>query len=320
MTFLRVSELSKKFNEKETALNNVSFEIEKGKVVAMVGESGSGKSTLLKIIAGYESQDNGQVFLGDVKLQNVKEKLIPGNVNIQLVHQGFMLYPNSTVRENISRPLLQFDNEYRGSRLNAVLELLGLNSHRDKLPRQLSGGQQQKVAIGRALSSEPEVLLLDEPFSNLDTIQRRELIVELKVIFIKLGITVLFVTHDLDDALQMTDQLMVIQKGKIIQKGSAETIFRSPKNLYTARLFSYLNPIQGENNNSYIRPSDIKIFKAGGIPAIVVNSQHLVHYNLLTVQLKENGRFWKIEDYYRSHKEGQRVHLRYSEENILEFS
>jgi iron(III) transport system ATP-binding protein len=317
MTFLRVSNLSKKFN-KEVVLRRMTFGLPKGKVMAIVGESGSGKSTLLRIISGYEAQDRGEVFLGDIKFQNAKEKLIPGNQDIQLVPQGFLLYPNSTVQENISRPLLKFERDFREYRLKTILKLLNLTIHKDKFPRQLSGGQQQKVAIGRALSSEPEVLLLDEPFSNLDTIQRRELIEELKHLFIELGITVLFVTHDLDDALQMTDELIVMQKGKLVQKGSAKEVFRNPINMYIAKLFSPLNPIPGEEK-LFVRPSDITLFKSRGLPAIVVNNQYLIHYNLLSVRLRDSDIIWKIEDYNRILNIGDLIFLRYKKADILNF-
>jgi ABC-type sugar transport system ATPase subunit len=317
MTFLRVSNLSKKFN-KEVVLRRMTFDLPKGEVMAIVGESGSGKSTLLRIISGHDAQDRGEVFLRDIKFQNAREKLIPGNPDIQLVPQGFMLYPNSTVQENISRPLLRFERNYREQRLKTLLKLLNLTPHKDKLPRQLSGGQQQKVAIGRALSSEPKVLLLDEPFSNLDTIQRRELIGELKSLFFELGITVLFVTHDLDDALQMTNELMVMQKGRIMQKGTAQDVFRNPSNIYTAKLFSHLNPIPG-NGKQFVRPLDISIVKSQGTTAEVLNSQYLTHFNLLTVRISHTEIIWKIEDYKRDLKKGDSLFLHYEEGNILNF-
>lgn len=318
MTFISIRNLTKIYNKSEIALNNLSFEIPKGKVIAMVGESGSGKSTLLRIIAGLETQDKGEVLLNESRIQNPKEKLVPGYDEIQLVHQGFKLYPNSTVKENISRPLLHYDKNYREERLNKIIRMLGLIPHQDKFPRQLSGGQQQKVAVGRALSLEPEVLLLDEPFSNLDTIQRRELIEELKSMFTELSITVLFVTHDLDDALQMTDELIIIQKGKLIQRGDSFQIFRNPKNLYTAKLFSHLNPIP-DRKGAYIRPSDLKLLKGKGLQGQVISKQYLVHYNLLIVKLKDSGSYWKVEDSLRRFELGNTIYLRFEESKVLSF-
>jgi len=318
MSYLKIDSIQKSFQEGLPVIRNFSLEIPKGQIISLVGESGSGKSTLLRIIAGLESRNEGEVFLNGVRIQNPKEQLVPGIDEIQLVYQDYHLYPKSTVEENILRPLLLFDKKYKEYRLEMLLDLLGLNAFRDKLPRQLSGGQQQKVAIGRALSVEPQVLLLDEPFSSLDTIQRRELIGELKSMFKNLGVTVLFVTHDLDDALQMTNDLVIMQKGRLIQKGHPEEIFSKPKNLYAAKLFSELNPLPAKPN-SFIRPSDITLFKSNGIPAKITEKQYLVHYNQLTVKLSD-GTFWKVEDKKRVFEVGKKVFLNWEERKEIAFS
>lgn len=318
MSYLKINSIQKSFQEGLPVIRNFSLEIPKGQIISLVGESGSGKSTLLRIIAGLESRNEGEVFLSGVRIQNPKEQLVPGIDEIQLVYQDYHLYPKSTVEENILRPLLLFDKKYKEYRLEMLLDLLGLNAFRDKLPRQLSGGQQQKVAIGRALSVEPQVLLLDEPFSSLDTIQRRELIGELKSMFKNLGMTVLFVTHDLDDALQMTNDLVIMQKGRLIQKGHPEEIFSKPKNLYAAKLFSELNTLPAKPN-SFIRPSDIILFKSSGIPAKITEKQYLVHYNQLTVKLLD-GTFWKVEDKKRVFEVGEKVFLKWEEGKEIAFS
>lgn len=317
MSYLKIERISKSYQEGIHALKSISLSVEKGKVVSLVGESGSGKSTLLRIVAGLESRNTGEVFLDGMRIQNPKEKLVPGYDEIQLVHQDYHLYPNSTVEENIARPLLQYDKQYKDKRVATILNLLGLDSFKDKLPRQLSGGQQQKVAIGRALSLEPQVILLDEPFSSLDTIQRRELISELKSLFLQLGITVLFVTHDLDDALQMTDFLVIMQHGDFIQKGSPEQIFSTPKSLYAAKLFSHLNPVPGKQK-TYVRPSDLHLFKSSGLSAKVMERQYLVHYNLLSVRLND-GTIWKVEDKKRIFEVGDRAFLKWEEGKEISF-
>jgi len=319
MNYLQISNLSKKYEGGFEALKEVSFSLEKGDVVSMIGESGSGKSTLLRIIAGLEVQDGGEVHLGDIKILNPAQKLVSGYDEIKLIHQDNHLYPNSTVEENISRPLLLYDKEYRKERVETVLRLLNLNAFRDKFPRQLSGGQQQKVAIGRALIIEPEVLLLDEPFSSLDTIQKRELIEEMRHIFEDTEMTVIFVTHDLDDALLMSKSLYILQKGELVQHGTPSEIFRKPQNFYTAQLFSHLNPL-GKNGEGYIRPSDVRLSSNGkGRAAKVVNSQYLVHYNLLTVKLKNGDTLWKIEDFERKYGKGESVFLIFEEEKVINF-
>lgn len=317
MTYLKISSINKSFGEEKPVLMNFSLDIDRGQVISLVGESGSGKSTLLRIIAGLENKNSGDVFLEGEQILSPKEKLVPGYDEIQLVFQEYQLFPNSTVEENIGRPLIRYDKKYKKQRIEELLKLLNLEPFRNKLPRQLSGGQQQKVAIGRALSLEPQVILLDEPFSSLDTIQRRELIFELKEIFQKLQVTVVFVTHDLDDALQMTDSLVIMHQGKLIQRGSPEDIFEKPKNIYAAKLFSHLNLIP-EKPKTYVRPSDVQIFKTTGLPARVIEKQYLVHYNQLTVSLADKS-VWKVEDKNRVFEIGDRVKLKWDEKKELSF-
>ncbi|WP_143962248.1 ABC transporter ATP-binding protein [Litoribacter populi] len=318
MSYLNIENLSKQYDEKNIALKQVGFSLGKGEVVSVLGESGSGKSTLLKIIAGLETQDEGRVFLADEKILNPSEKLVAGYDEIKLIHQQYKLYLNSTVEENIGRPLLLYDKEYRKERVEEILEMLNLSDFRHKYPKQLSGGQQQKVAIGRALSIEPEVLLLDEPFSSLDTIQKRVLIEELRHIFVDSEMTVVFVTHDLDDALLMSKKLFILKSGELVQHGSPKEIFRNPKNLYTAQLFSHLNPLP-QNEGAYLRPSDVKIEESGLLKAEIITAQYLIHYTQLTVRLEESGVVWKIEDQERLYKKGDVIQLSFLEDNIISF-
>jgi iron(III) transport system ATP-binding protein len=319
MNFLSIQGLSKLYENNIPALTDFSLEISKGTIWSIVGESGSGKSTLLKIISGLEEQQKGAVYLGGVKIQNPTEKLVAGYNEIQLIHQHNNLYPNSTVEENIGRPLLLFDKEYKKERVEALLELLDLQPFRKKLPRQLSGGQQQKVAIGRALSNEPEILLLDEPFTGLDSQQKRKLIEELRKIFEELQITVLLVTHDIDDAMTMTDRLCIIKKGKLIQQGLAPKIFASPHNAYVAGLFSELNLLP-DQAQAYIRPSDILLKKdQKGIRGEVKDSVFLVPYNRLTILLEGSGIHWKVEDKARHYQKGDKIFMGYDESKILRF-
>jgi len=317
MTLLSIKHISKQYDKDNHALTNFSLNIKKGSVWSLVGESGSGKSTLLRIVAGLEVQDKGEVYFNGEKILNPTQKLVPGYQEIQLIHQDHHLFPHSTVAENIMRPLLLFDKDYKKERLEYLLDLLDLESHRHKLPRELSGGQQQKVAIGRALSLEPEILLLDEPFSSLDTIQKRILIGELKTIFRKLKVTVLLVTHDIDDAMTMTDQLCIIRKGRIIQKGQSKKIHQNPKNYYVAKLLSELNPLP-DRSDSYIRPSEV-IFDATAhaLSGKVREVQYLVAHNQLKVLVNSSSLEWTVEDRKRKFKKGDRIELSWDQEKVL---
>lgn len=320
MTFLKILGLRKRYQDAPgMALNDYSLSLGKGQRLAIIGESGSGKSTLLRIIAGLEMQDEGTVTLNGNAILNPAQKLVAGYDEIQLIHQQFKLYPFSTAEENIKRPLIQYDKKYVEERTSLLLALFGLTDKKDRLPKQLSGGEQQKVAIARALSIEPELLLLDEPFSNLDAIQKRILLEELHDIFEEIDLTVIWVTHDLSDALAVADELCVMRAGKIAQQGKAAEIFRNPKNRYIASMFSRLNQL-GQEKNKYIRPQHVIVDTSGeGMYGIVKKCQFRLGYNHLTVLLEDENIFWSVQDRKREFKVGDRVGLTYNEKNVLAF-
>ncbi|MEN2282345.1 ABC transporter ATP-binding protein [Algoriphagus sp. SE2] len=315
MSYFSLHQVSKSYGQ-VSALSKFSLKLEKGDFLSIVGASGSGKSTLLKIMAGLLVQDEGEVHLDGELILNPKHKLVSGYDEIKLIHQDYHLFPNSTVEENIARPLLHFEKEYGKARVETLLNLLGLRDFRHRYPRQLSGGQQQKVAIAKALSVEPELLLLDEPFSSLDTIQTHQLISELKDLFLELGTTVIFVTHDLDDALRLTDNLLILQNGKTIQAGTSQELCENPKSKYVAQLFSPINLIP-DRFNSYIRPSNVKLRTKGPLLGHVVDSRFLVHFNSLQVKLKNGEDLWEVDDPLRKFKIGDRVYLQFDEDKVM---
>ncbi len=315
MSYFSLRKLTKSYDT-QTALHEFSLDLRKGDMIAVVGESGSGKSSLLRIAAGLLTQSSGEVWLGDTRILNPKEKLVAGYDEIKLIHQDYQLSPSSTIEENIARPLLLFDPGYRKARVEKLLKQFGLDRYRDRLPRNLSGGQQQKVAIAQALAVEPEVLLLDEPFSHLDTIQKHRLIFELKELLQESGTTVIFVTHDLDDALRLTDTVVILQKGKVVQKGNSRELCLHPKTRYVARLFSPINLI-ADRFDSYIRPADVRLRTKGELLGHVVDQRFLVHYNSLLVRLKNGGDVWEVDDPSRKYQVGDRVYLHFDEEKVL---
>lgn len=237
MSLLKIHNLSKSFdNGKTKVLDTVSFELEKGRVLTIVGESGSGKTTLIRLIAGLETPDDGIVELNDTVLSSVDIMVRAEKRNVGLVFQDYALFPHMTVQENIMYGIhKQHDKK---ERVAEVLELVGLSGFESRYPHQLSGGQQQRVALARALAPRPEVLILDEPFSNLDVILKDQLRREIFEIIHKTGVTAIFVTHDTDDALSVSDSIIVLQKGKMIQNATAFELFNAPKTPYVASLFS----------------------------------------------------------------------------------
>ncbi|MDR0602421.1 MAG: ABC transporter ATP-binding protein [Treponema sp.] len=222
-----------------TALNRVSLEINKGEFFSLLGPSGCGKTTLLRIIAGFEHPDNGSVTIdGDDVLP-----LPPNRRQVNTVFQNYALFPHLTVFENVAFPLRirHVPKPEVLSRVNEYLRLVQLENHAQKRPNQLSGGQKQRVAIARALINEPRVLLLDEPLSALDAKLRQHMLIELDQIHDKIGITFIYVTHDQQEALSVSDRLAVMDQGNILQTGTPHEIYESPATNFVARFIGETN-------------------------------------------------------------------------------
>ena len=207
MADVRIDEVSKRFGE-VVAVDQATLQVEDKEFFALLGPSGCGKTTLLRIIAGFELPDNGHVYFGDKEMTNVP----PNERGTGMVFQSYALWPHMTVKENIEFGLnmRRLTKEEKVKRVTNVLELLQLKGLEDRNPLQLSGGQQQRVAVARALAIEPQILLMDEPLSNLDAKLRIETRTELKKIQRELGITVVYVTHDQEEAMSIADRIGVM--------------------------------------------------------------------------------------------------------------
>lgn len=244
-SILQVREVSKKFDT-EVILDQLSFDVCEGEFLVIVGESGTGKSSLLRIISGYLDADVGEVLFEGEKLEGPADRLVPGYEEIQLVHQQFDLHPYMSAEENIKRPLLSFTKDYQQEKLDQLLTLSGLEMKRNKKPYELSGGQQQKLAISTALAVEPAVLLMDEPFSNLDPFSKQVFLRQIKEQTQRLGTTAIFVTHDTRDALTVADRIIVLSEGKIAQEGTPNEVYHYPVNESIARFFGPINVLEPE--------------------------------------------------------------------------
>ncbi|MEG1825564.1 MAG: ATP-binding cassette domain-containing protein, partial [Cloacibacillus sp.] len=268
MASLCAKHLTKKFSQ-QTALNDVSFEIEDGEFVCVLGPSGCGKSTLLRVIAGLENIESGRVEIGgrDVTCEP------PAKRNIGIVFQSYALFPNMTAADNIgyglwNRPCSRAE---AASRVDAAIEMTGLCEQRKKYPQQLSGGQQQRVALARAIVLNPEFLLLDEPLSALDAKVRVKLRRELRRIQRQLGITTIMVTHDQEEALSMADRVIVMNNASIEQIDTPQNIYESPKSPFVADFVGTVNFMK--SRSWAIRPESLKIYQKAGangaIPATI---------------------------------------------------
>jgi iron(III) transport system ATP-binding protein len=225
---LQIEALSKSYDKKIFALKDFSYKLESGKICAVVGESGSGKSTLLKLIAGLERSDHGQINMGDQILCNDQIHLSPQKRSVGLVFQDFALFPHLRVKENIAFGLAPGSH----SKIEQMLKAVRLEGYEDRFPSELSGGQEQRVAIARSLVREPDLLLLDEPFSNLDTNLKSELRHEIKRLIKDLGLSMIFITHDIYDAMDIADEIIFLKEGKIVRQSPIADIFKAVKDKY----------------------------------------------------------------------------------------
>ncbi len=212
-------------NSKELVLNDVSFAMKEGQLLAIVGESGSGKSTTLRVIAGLETPESGEIVVGGKTFVDSKNNLLPEQRGLGMVFQDYALFPHLTVEKNIAFGLEKMSKAQKKSRVEEMLKLINLDDLGKRYPHELSGGQQQRVALARALAPAPKLLLMDEPFSNLDAHLHDKIRNELEVIIRQAGITTIFVTHNKNDALESADQVIVMERGHVIDHGIPSEVF-----------------------------------------------------------------------------------------------
>ena len=315
---IELRNISKKYDEM-TILDNLNLDIKKNEFLTLLGPSGCGKTTTLKIIAGFEYSDEGKVLFQGKEMNEIPPYQRPVNT----VFQKYALFPHMNIYENIAFGLKikKLPKEEIDRKVKEMLKLVALEGYEKRSIESLSGGQQQRIAIARALVNEPKVLLLDEPLGALDLKLRQEMQTELKRIQQKLGITFIFVTHDQEEALSMSDTIVVMNKGKIQQMGTPEDIYNEPKNSFVARFIGESNIFDGimlddfkvefcgkvfdcvdkgfeknENIEVVIRPEDIKMVEPneGMLKGIVTSTVFKgVHYEIL---VKENDRVWMLHN------------------------
>jgi iron(III) transport system ATP-binding protein len=241
------------------AVDNVSFTIEPGTLVTLLGPSGCGKTTTLRMAAGLETASAGRILIGGVDVTN----LSASERNVSLVFQSYALFPHMSVLENVCYGPISAKVEKGRARELAMakLAMLGLDGLEKRLPSELSGGQQQRVAVARALVLEPAVLLFDEPLSNLDAKLRRRVRQEIRELQQSLQLTVLYVTHDQSEALAVSDQIIVMDKGRIAQQGTPQALYRQPASHFLADFIGDANLVEGE----LVRQGDATLFRAAGV-------------------------------------------------------
>ena len=249
---LAIQNLHKAFNSgKVKALNNVSFSLEKGNVLAVVGESGSGKTTLIRLIAGLETLDNGEIEINNTTVSSNSVFIEPQQRNVGMVFQDYALFPHKTVIENISFGLQYLGEFDREKRLTEMIGLVRLDGLEDRYPHELSGGQQQRVALARSIAPRPNAILLDEPFSNLDTEMRRKMRQEVEEIIRQNNIATVFVTHDREEAFGIADRVAVMRDGHLEQIGVPRAVYDRPANPFVAEMVGSSDFLVGEINGNF---------------------------------------------------------------------
>ena len=260
MATIRVEDVEKSYGDSKV-LNRVSFTVSDGEFSVLLGPSGCGKTTLLRCIAGLERPDSGHIYIGE----EMVDSFPPGRRDIAMVFQTVSLFPHMTVAENISFPLKVRGSSVQamGDKVREVAKLLSIEGLLDKAPRELSGGEQQRVEIGRAIAREPKAFLMDEPLSSLDSPLRAQLRAELKRIQREVGTTTLYVTHDQPEALALADRIGVMHRGTLLQYDRAQNVFERPSSAFVAR---FMGDPQANIMN-------VKVVRADGPAAFPQQSQ-----------------------------------------------
>src|SRR5476651_1006173 len=318
MSYLQVTQLNKSYGPTQI-FNNIDFSAGEGEFVTLLGPSGCGKSTLLRCLAGLTSVDSGKIVLQGQDIV----PLPPQQRGIGMVFQSYALFPNMTVEANVSFGLkmqkLPAGDVHR--RVGEVLELVEMNDYAKRYPHQLSGGQCQRVALARSLVTQPRLLLLDEPLSALDARIRKHLREQIRAIQRELGLTTIFVTHDQEEALTMSDRIFLMNQGRIVQSGDAETLYTAPVNVFAAGFIGNYNLLEAEdatrlmqrpiNSRVAIRPEAIQLSLTGSLEGEV--RSHSLLGNVIRYRVEARGVELVVDVLNRSasdlHPDGRRVTL-----------
>ncbi|MDR6225289.1 ABC transporter ATP-binding protein [Desmospora profundinema] len=232
--------------QSKPAVQDLHFTVEEGEILTLLGPSGCGKTSTLRMIAGFEKPDTGCIRIGEKIIFDSDTWVPPENRGVGMVFQDYALFPHLTVEKNVAFGLQNMKRSERKERVKEVLSLVGLNDYQKRYPHQLSGGQQQRIALARALAPRPHVILLDEPFSNLDVHLKSQMRREIRQIIRQAGITAIFVTHDQKDALALSDHVAVIQDGRLLQLDTPQNVYQHPVNAFVAEFLGKTNLLRAE--------------------------------------------------------------------------
>ena len=256
MNSIQLKNVTFSYDDKKV-IENLNLNIADGQITSLLGPSGSGKTTILRLLAGFIQPQSGEICIGD---QNIT-RTPPEKRNFGMIFQNYALFQNMNVRENIEYglKLRNYDKKIIKEKVGRILDLVKMNKFSERPVDELSGGQQQRVAIARALVIEPSMLLMDEPLSNLDASLRHEMREEIRMLQKELGITTLFITHDQQEALEISDQIAIVDHGSIIQIGTPYQMYKQPTSLKVAEKFGYMNKLTQKQKEAFLSINDCSI-------------------------------------------------------------
>ena len=310
--FLRISDLKKYYNESEPLIRNLNFSVKKGEIVSFIGESGSGKTTFLKCLAGLEKINSGSIELNGKILNDDTTFVNPNLRKIGFVFQDYPLFPHINVLNNIT---INLEKSFF-SKLDYILELTNLKDLCERFPDQLSGGEQQRVCLARALVREPDLLLLDEPFSNLDSSIKFTIQQEIHKIIKQTKTTTILVTHDIKDTFNISDKILIFKAGILQQYDNPVNMYCNPVNCYCAKILGELNQVSINGKTYFIRPEKIKLTETSKFKAKVEKSLFAGKEYKITANVA--GESWSFfnEDPIDIDKN---IYLNFEKKDLLEF-
>jgi iron(III) transport system ATP-binding protein len=277
---LEATSITHGFRDGTKVLQDFSINIDAGEIISLLGPSGCGKTTTLRLIAGLEPLEEGTIKICGLTASSEDNHTPPENRNVGMMFQDYALFPHLSVFDNVMFGLGKIPKDERQDRATKALADVGLSEHRDRKPATLSGGQQQRVALARAIAPNPQLLLLDEPFSDLDTELRRNVRTDTIRILKSAGVGALMVTHDPEEALYMSDRIAVMKDGRIEQIGPPMDLYNNPKSLYVARLFSEINEFTGIVKNGMVETAlglaPASELRDGELATVMIRPEHVL--------------------------------------------
>ena len=346
MTILSVDKISVAYDQNQV-VNEVSFTLEKGEIGCLLGPSGCGKTTILRAIAGFESLKHGSINLCDVIISDAKFTMAPEKRNIGMVFQDFALFPHLNIADNIAFGIRHLSKKDKKERVTQLLKLINLESYGKRYPHELSGGQQQRIALARGLAPKPDLILMDEPFSSMDTELREELAREVRIILKHENITAILVTHDQNEAFAMADNIGVINAGKLLQWDDGYELYHEPKSLVVADFIGqgvFIDGVMLEDNQ--IKTS-IAVFEGNHIPKevsvgskvkVLVRPDDIIHddcsprkakilsrvfrgaNNMYTLEMEDGTQLLSLVHSHHNHEVGEELGIVMEFEHLVVFA